>query len=297
MNISVNLGARASQHNLLLNGASVAYWDYAPVQATPATRTILVVHGFRGDHHGLERVVEALPQMRVIMPDLPGFGLSDALPNEPHDVERYARFVLDVIRALRLGPDTVLLGHSFGSIIASHFAAEHSDKIAELILVNPIAAPALEGPKAVLSKLAEFYYLASAKLPARAGNALLRSRISVHLMSVTMAKTKDKALLRFIHAQHHAYFSLFANREMLLESFRASVGGTVRQVASGLKLPVLLVAGAEDEIAPLADQHKLLPLLPDAELTVIPAVGHLIHYETPQPAAKAITDFLDRHPA
>ncbi|HSU69810.1 MAG TPA: alpha/beta fold hydrolase, partial [Micrococcaceae bacterium] len=190
MNISVNLGARASQHNLLLNGASVAYWDYAPVQATPATRTILVVHGFRGDHHGLERVVEALPQMRVIMPDLPGFGLSDALPNEPHDVERYARFVLDVIRALRLGPDTVLLGHSFGSIIASHFAAEHSDRIAELILVNPIAAPALEGPKAVLSKLAEFYYLASAKLPARAGNALLRSRIIVHLMSVTMAKTK-----------------------------------------------------------------------------------------------------------
>ena len=78
-----------------------------------------------------------------------------------------------------------------------------------------------------------------------------------------MAKTKDQELLHFIHAQHHAYFSLFANRDMLLESFRASVGGKVRQVAARLKLPVLLVAGAKDEIAPLADQHKLLPLLPD----------------------------------
>ncbi|HEV7169039.1 MAG TPA: alpha/beta hydrolase [Micrococcaceae bacterium] len=297
MNISVNLGARASQHSLLLHGASVEYWDYAPVQTTAQTRTILVVHGFRGDHHGLERVVEALPQMRLIMPDLPGFGLSAALPKDPHDVERYGRFVLELIEVLQLGPDTVLLGHSFGSIVASHFAAGHTHRIAELVLVNPIAAPALEGPKAVLSKLAEFYYLASAKLPARAGNALLRSRLIVHLMSVTMAKTKDQELLHFIHAQHHAYFSLFANRDMLLESFRASVGGTVRQVASRLKLPVLLVAGAEDEIAPLADQHKLLPLLPEAELTVIPGVGHLIHYETPQAAAAAITDFLDRHPA
>ena len=126
MNISVNLGARASQHSLLLHGASVEYWDYAPVQTTAQTRTILVVHGFRGDHHGLERVVEALPQMRVIMPDLPGFGLSAALPKDPHDVERYGRFVLELIEALQLGPDTVLLGHSFGSIVASHFAAGHT---------------------------------------------------------------------------------------------------------------------------------------------------------------------------
>ena len=39
---------------------------------TPETRTILVIHGFRGDHHGLLRVADQLPEMRLIMPDLPG---------------------------------------------------------------------------------------------------------------------------------------------------------------------------------------------------------------------------------
>ena len=56
----------------------MAYWSYEPVRATPETRTILVVHGFRGDHHGLLRVADQLPDMRLIMPDLPGFGRSAA---------------------------------------------------------------------------------------------------------------------------------------------------------------------------------------------------------------------------
>ncbi|WP_081709965.1 alpha/beta fold hydrolase [Arthrobacter sp. 35W] len=284
------------EHTLELDGATAHYWEYAPASMTEATRTILVVHGFRGDHHGLERVVEELPDARIIMPDLPGFGVSEPFRSAPHDVEHYGYFLAAFMEALDLGPDTVLLGHSFGSIVASHFAAADPTRIHPLILVNPIAAPALEGPKGVLSKLALFYYLASARLPERMGNALLRSKLIVKVMSVTMAKTKDPDLLAFIHDQHNRYFSLFANREMLLESFRASIGGTVRQVASRLTLPVLLIAGAEDEIATLPNQHKLMGLLPDAELVVIDGVGHLIHYETPAPAAAAITRFLERHP-
>ncbi|MDJ0357963.1 alpha/beta hydrolase [Paenarthrobacter sp. PH39-S1] len=281
---------------MTIRGAEIEYWEYSAAPAAPGARTLLVVHGFRGDHHGLERVVEALPGLRVIMPDLPGFGTSAPLTDAPHDVPSYNRFLADLMAGLQLGPDTVLLGHSFGSIVASHFVAEHPGSVSELILINPIAAPALEGPKGILSKLAESYYLASARLPARAGNALLRSKTIVHLMSITMAKTKDKALLRFIHQQHYSYFSLFADRGMLLESFRASVGGTVRQVASQLTLPVLLIAGAQDEIATLPTQHKLMTLLPDGQLVVIPGVGHLIHYETPVPAAAAITGFLAAHP-
>ena len=40
---------------------TVAYWIYEPVQVTAETRTILVMHGFRGDHHGLLRVADQLP--------------------------------------------------------------------------------------------------------------------------------------------------------------------------------------------------------------------------------------------
>jgi pimeloyl-ACP methyl ester carboxylesterase len=57
------------------------------------------------------------------------------------------------------------------------------------------------------------------------------------------------------------------------------------------------VAGEKDEIATLPDQHHLAALLPDGVLKVIPGVGHLIHYETPEPAATYIRSFLKDHPA
>lgn len=295
--IKVELSARVSEHTVEFESRPVYYWQYEPVDTSAATRTIVMVHGFRGDHHGLERVVELLPDCRIIMADLPGFGISPAFSNTPHSIAGYGKFLAAFLDTLNLGSETVLLGHSFGSIVVSHFVANNPGRVFPLILVNPIASPALEGPKGIMTKLAVFYYWASARLPATLGNALLRSKLIVHIMSVTMAKTHDKKLLEFIHRQHHAYFSGFANRDMLLESFQASVSGTVREVATKLTLPTLLIAGAEDEIATLPNQHKLMELLPHGELVVISNVGHLIHYETPQPAATAIIDFLKRHPA
>lgn len=294
---SQGLAARTHAATLEMDGGRVAYWTYEPVQATPQTRTILVIHGFRGDHHGLLRVADQLPEMRLIMPDLPGFGSSEAFASGDHSVQHYGTFIKAFMAALGLGPDTVLLGHSFGSIVASHFVADHPGSVMPLILVNPIAAPALEGPKGIMTKLAVLYYRLAARLPRRPGLALLRSPLIVRVMSEAMAKTTDKDLRRFIHGQHHAYFSAFADRDSLLESFTASVGSHVAEVAEQLTLPVLLVAGEKDEIATLPDQHRLAALLPDGVLKVIPGVGHLIHYETPEPAALFIRSFLKEHTA
>ena len=295
--LSNGLAARTRAATVEVDGASIAYWVYEPAQVTPGTRTILVVHGFRGDHHGLLRVADQLTDMRLIMPDLPGFGSSAAFEDTEHSVDAYGRFLSSFMAALGLGPDTVLLGHSFGSIIASHFVAANPGAVSELILINPIAAPALEGPKGVMTKLAVFYYEAAARLPQRLGLALLRSQAIVRVMSVTMAKTGDKDVRRFVHAQHSAYFSSFADRDSLLQAFKASVGSNVSEVAGHLTLPVLLIAGEKDEIAMLPDQHKLAARLPDVTLEVIPGVGHLIHYETPEPAARYIRRFLKDHAA
>lgn len=294
---SSSLAGRTQASDVEVDGCTVAYWTYEPVKADDKTRTILVIHGFRGDHHGLLRVADLLPEMRIIMPDLPGFGSSEPFLQDEHTVERYGNFISGFMAALGLGPSTVLVGHSFGSIVASHFAAAHPGAVHPLILINPIAAPALEGPKGVMTKLAVFYYQASAWLPRRVGLALLRNRVIVRIMSITMAKTKDKQLRRFIHGQHDAYFSAFADRKSLLEAFKASVSGTVGDVAGQLHLPVLLIAGEKDEIATLPNQHKLMQRLPNGKLVVIPGVGHLIHYETPARAAAAIRTFLEEHPA
>jgi pimeloyl-ACP methyl ester carboxylesterase len=161
-----------------------------------------------------------------------------------------------------------------------------------LILVNPIGAPALEGPKGVMTRLAVLYYALGARLPERLGTALLRNRVIVRVMSLTMAKTKDAALRRFIHDQHDTYFSLFSDRDVLRDAFVASVSHDVREFAGDIHVPTLLIAAERDDITPIEAERTLATRFDDATLVEIAHVGHLIHYETPAEAAGAIRRFL-----
>ncbi|WP_043445504.1 alpha/beta fold hydrolase [Arthrobacter sp. L77] len=288
---------QAVVHTLAWEGTLQRVWDFPAIEApgAPQGRPIVMVHGFRGDHHGLLRLVEELPRHRVLLPDLPGFGQGEELPGT-HDVSAYARFITDCSRRLAPGP-RVLLGHSFGSIVAAEAVALAPDLAAALILVNPISAPALEGPSRTASRVAEAYYVAADRLPEAAGRALLSHPAIVRGMSVFMAKTTDRALRRWIHDQHRAYFSSFASRRVVLEAFRASISGTVRDHARALELPVLLVAAAEDDIGSVESQRELAALIPTSTLEILPAVGHLVHYEKPREAALLIGRFLEAVPA
>lgn len=297
--LSPALGLRERRTTLNVHGSETAVFAYEPygersdgAEGAEAAPTVLAIHGFRGTHHGLLRIVDLLPDVRVVMPDLPGFGASSPLAGRQHDIEGYAAWATALAEDLGLGPDTVLLGHSFGSIVAARVCAEHPGRFAGLVLVNPISSPALEGPQGVLSRLAVGYYRAGAGLPDGMGSALLRHPAIVRAMSEAMAKTRDPELRRFVHCQHAQYFSSFASRDVLLESFRASVSHTAAEFAEQLTLPVLLIAGDRDEVAPLPAVRGFHSRLADSRLTVIPGVGHLIHYETPRPAADAIRAFL-----
>ena len=267
-------------------GGATAYWVYGPESAET---TIVAVHGFRGEHHGLEPVVAHLPRVRVISPDLPGFGETPPIPGRTHDLGLYAEWLRDFVASV--APGAVILGHSFGSIVVSAAVAEGLPT-PHVILVNPIGAPALEGPRGILTRLAVFYYWAGARLPRALGEALLRNALIVRAMSVSMAKTKDPGIRRFVHDQHDTYFSRFADRDVLHDAFVTSVSHDVREFAARILQPTLLVAAQRDDITPIEAERRLVRLFPDAELVEIPDVGHLIHYETPAIAATAITRFL-----
>ena len=269
-----------------MRGGTTAYWVYGPEDAET---TVIAVHGFRGEHHGLEPVLAFLPEVRVIAPDLPGFGESAPLPGRRHDLDEYAGWLRDF--AATVAPGAVVLGHSFGSIVASAAVAKGLST-PRLILLNPIGAPALEGPKGVMTRLAVLYYALGARLPEKLGTALLRNRIIVRVMSITMAKTGDPVLRRFIHDQHDTYFSRFSDRDVLRDAFVASVSHDVREFAPAIQAPTLLVAAERDDITPIEAERTLATLFPDASLVDIAHVGHLIHYETPAEAAGAIRRFL-----
>jgi pimeloyl-ACP methyl ester carboxylesterase len=268
-------------------GGTTAYWTYGDEDAAT---TIVAVHGFRGEHHGLEPVVAHLPGIRVVSPDLPGFGETPPLPGRRHDLDAFAAWLRAFVDAV--APGAVVLGHSFGSIVASA-AVAGGLPTPRLILVNPIGAPALEGPRGLLTRLAVFYYLAGARLPRAIGDALLRNPAIVRVMSVAMVKTREPGLRRFVHEQHDTYFSRFADRDVLHEAFVTSVSHDVREFAPRIAQPTLLVAAEKDDITPIEAERHLATLFPRATLVEIAAVGHLIHYETPAAAASAIRSFLE----
>nr|WP_081423096.1 alpha/beta fold hydrolase [Leifsonia xyli] len=273
-----------------LLGGLTRYWDYG---APDARTTLVLVHGFRGDHHGLEPVVAQLHGMRLLSPDLPGFGESTPLTEAAHDIAGYGRWLRAFLAELDLDGRVVLLGHSFGSIVVAGTLAEPGGwRPDAVVLVNPIGQPALRGPRGILMRLAIVYYGLAAALPERFGFALLRNRLIVRAMSVAMAKTKDKALRRWVHGQHDRHFSAFGDRRVVLEAFTASVSHDVSEYAARIPEPTLLVAAVDDDITPIEAERRLQTLFPDARLVEIADVGHLIHYEKPVEAARAIGAFL-----
>jgi pimeloyl-ACP methyl ester carboxylesterase len=282
-------GIPVREHELNILGSRTRYWEYGPADAR---HTVVIAHGYRGDHHGLEPVIARLPEVRFIGPDLPGFGDSTPLTEAPHSIGGYGRWLGELLTALGISGDAVLLGHSFGSIVTTHAVVEGLAPPG-LILVNPIAS---DPHRVAGSRATRAFYAVGRRFPERFARGWLGNWLIVRFMSMALAKTPDRDLRRWIHEEHHRYFNRFADAATVAEAFDASLTDITR-VAPRIDVPVLMIAGEIDRIAPLEGQRSTVGLFPDAELVVLPSVGHLIHYEAADGAATAIRAFLrDRVP-
>jgi pimeloyl-ACP methyl ester carboxylesterase len=276
----------SSRESATIDGVSTSWWIF---DAAPKARTIVMIHGFRGDHHGLQLFADALPEYRVIIPDLPGFGESGSWANGEISADSYGRWLRAFLE--RTGTsESVVLGHSFGTIVVAN--GLRGQRTAPVILVNPISQRALSGPNRLMTAVASGWYRLGGLLPERFGNALLSWPLSVRVMSELLAKSRNGALRQWIHNQHALYFSKYSDRTALIGAYTVSISHDVSEYATEISAPVLLVTADQDEITPMAAQMKVLELLPDAELVVLSGVGHLVHYERPIETAAAIRQFL-----
>lgn len=273
-----------------LLGSETHYWTYGP---DDAPLTLLAVHGYRGEHHGLEPVVAQVRGIRVVSPDLPGFGLSSPMTDATHDIPGYGRWLAALVEALGLD-DAVVLGHghSFGSIVVAHAVASGTIRPARLVLVNPIASLPQGGWKAAGTRALIGAHRLAGAFGDRAGSWLIGNPAVVRVMSEGMAVTREPTLRAWIHDQHARYFSAFSGMDVVLEAFRASVTETVTAVAESVPTPTLIVGADRDQISPASAVLALAERMPHAELAMIEGVGHLIHYEKPREAAAAIVRWL-----
>lgn len=286
--LAASANERGARRELVIDGRVTRYWEYPA--GTSATATIIFVHGYRGNHRGLEAIAGALPTCHVLIPDLPGFGGSEAFQG-PHSIESYSKWLKGFVSLT--SPNATVLGHSFGTIVVA--AAAATGLTNPLVLVNPVARYGYSISKRVMQRFVDTFYLLCERLPERLGSALCSSPLFVRLMSEVLAKTKDSALRKWIHQQHADNFSDFSSVRVAVEGYRASVSASVSDFATRIGQSVLLIASDLDDITPISSTKRLASELTNAELEVLKEVGHLVHYERPEEAARLIEEFCRQH--
>lgn len=279
--------SRGLRRIINLGGKEFVFFDYPARFDT--SETIVMIHGYRGNHRGLEAIVGGLGDYRVIVPDLPGFGESSEL-SSVHNLDTYANWLEQFLSELGIVSTANLVGHSFGTLVVGHYASTRDCN--SIVLINPVSGPALSGPRAFLTRITSAFYHLSNLLPESIGGLLLRSPIAVMVMSTVMAKSKDRKLRGWIHKQHLSNFSDFASVRVATEGYDASISSDLSVMAPSITTPVLIIAAEFDDITAIEIQREVAKLYPLAKLVEIKNVGHLVHYEAPEQAAKYIASFI-----
>lgn len=283
--------ARAIEKSVEAGGVATKYWFY-PAANGAKEPFLIMIHGYRGNHHGLEAQAGGLENLNIIIPDLPGFGESTPLP-DVHSVANYAYWLDQFVSALKLPARPIILGHSFGSLIVSEYVTTYPG-VAGLILQNPVSAPALDGPKAFLTSISKIFFGLAKILPIKISVKLLKSWPMVRGMSIVMSKTRNRKLRAWIHQQHDNNFNDFANRSVAIEGYQASISVCVKDFAGKFTVPILILAGEKDDITSVEQQMLMANEIPQPNwrLRIIEGVGHLSHYETPEIVAAEINSFV-----
>lgn len=99
---------------------------------------LVLLHGASGSWtHWIRNVLPLAARHRVLAPDMPGYGESDA-PPEPHTADRLAELVAAGIDRMLPPPAAFdLAGFSFGAIIGGLVAARLGARLRTLVLLGP----------------------------------------------------------------------------------------------------------------------------------------------------------------
>lgn len=116
----------------------MAYLDYAPTAASNGT-TIVLLHGKNFCAATWDETARGLAAAgyRVIAPDQVGFCKSSKPAGYQYSFHAMAALTGALLDRAGVGK-VVLVGHSTGGILAARFALLHPDRVARLVLVNPL---------------------------------------------------------------------------------------------------------------------------------------------------------------
>jgi pimeloyl-ACP methyl ester carboxylesterase len=246
---------------------------------------VVLVHGLGGCAANWVDVAPRLAETRrVLIPELPGHGLSAPLPAVPNLAVFADRVGLLADRERML--PAVFVGHSLGGVVALRLALRRPADVTALVLAAAAGISSttrrakyglrilgIIGPRRLVAPWAESV----------AGSAFLRYAVFGRWGAADPLILSRRAVDGFLEGTRLTSDSVSAARAVVEDDVRHDLGG--------LRCPALVLWGARDNQLPVADALDFARRL-GAPLRVIADCGHLLIGERPELCAEAIESFL-----
>ena len=249
---------------------------------------LVLLHGhtLRLEDFVASGLVERLARnYRVLAFDRPGFGYSERPRNRLWTAEAQAALLGQAL--LQLGVERpIVLGHSWGTLVALELALIPSVDVRKLVLISG-------------------YYFATPRL-----DAVLATPVAIPVLGDVMRYTVSALSARLLLGRTvRAMFAPQAvpvnfmdtlNREMLLRpvQIRANAEDAAYMMPSASALqrrysevhaPAMILAGAADKVVdPEKHARRLHVELENSQLHLLPGVGHMLHHADPAKVVDAI---------
>jgi pimeloyl-ACP methyl ester carboxylesterase len=278
-------------------GGPVHYLDFGG-----AGPTMVLVHGLGGSHVNWIAAGPILAaQARVLAVDLAGFGRTPPAGRSSRvraNQRLLGRFVEEVV-----GVPAVLVGNSMGGMISLLEAAQHRERVAGLVLVDP----SVPRPRGVpLDRMVGAVFAAYA-IPGVGERLLARRRAqlgteaivreTLRLCCVDAGRVPPEVVAAGLALAHEREGMPWADAAFLqaarsLLAVLARPGAYLRVIGS-VTAPTLLVHGSGDRLVPIGSGRNLARLRPDWTFEVFEDIGHVPQLEDPERFAATVTAWLE----
>jgi len=250
-------GDRAAPPVLLLHGSGPGVTAYANWRLT---------------------IPELSTALRVVAPDLVGFGFTERPEGVRYDMDTWVGQVVGLLDALGLERASVV-GNSFGGALALRLAARHPDRVERLVLMGSVGVPftITDGLDRVWG------YQPSVESMLDLIGLFAHSR---ELVTDELAEVRYRASIE--PGFQESFAAMFpAPRQRWVDAMV-----TPDHEIAALPHPTLVVHGREDRVIPLDNALHLLHTVPDVRLHVFGRCGHWTQIEHAAAFNELVLDFL-----
>lgn len=258
----------------------------------PQGRKVLALHGWLDNAASFVPLAAQLPDLDLVMLDLPGHGQSAHLqPGAEYGFVLTLNAVLDVADALGW-ESFALLGHSMGAGIASLLAASSPQRVERLVAIEALGALA-ETTERTTARLREGMAasrgLANKKLRVFPD---LAAPIRARMLANQLSEASARLLVERGVVESGAGYVWSSDPRLTLPALQRFTEPQIRQLISGIACPTRVIfANPPQTYLPEPLRSERAALLPQGQLIVLPGTHHL-HMEDPLAVAAAIHGFL-----